>query len=175
MATLSTTRAAIALVVAACAACSPALDWRTARPDGGAVEMLFPCRPTHDARSVRLDGVETPMRMEACHAAGATFSLTVADAGDAARVAPLIRILRAAAVANIEGQASESALAVPGATPNPLSGRLRIAGRLSDRRAVHEEAAFFVRGTRVYQATVLGESSLIDAADVFFASIKASP
>ncbi len=162
----------------ACTACSPALDWRTARPDGGAVELLFPCRPQHDARSVRLEGLDgpaTPMRMEACHAAGATFSLAVADAGDAARVAPLLRALRTAAAANIDGAPTALPLAVPGATPDPLSGRLRIAGHLADRRPVLEEAAFFVRGARVYQASVVGATRNDDAVDIFFGSIKVSP
>ena len=157
------------------AGCSPALDWRTARPDGGAIELLFPCRPVHDARHVRIDGVDTAMRMDACHADGATFSLAVADAADASRVAPLVHALRASAVANIDGVASELPFAVPRATPNALSGRLHITGHLTDRPHMIEETVFFVRGSRVYQATVLGETLQTDAADVFFASIKASP
>ena len=41
-------------------------------------------------------------------------------------------------------------------TPNPAAIRLRVEGRLPDGKAVQEQAVFFVRGLRVYQASVIG-------------------
>jgi len=155
----------------ALAACSPALNWRIARPDGGNVELLFPCRADRQVRNVRINGIDASMQMDSCHADGATFSLAFVDAADA-QVTPMVRALREKAVANIDGTPSTLALAVPGATPSPDSLRLRIGGRLADGRTVVEETAFFIKGRRVYQATVLGESPSADAADIFFTSIK---
>jgi hypothetical protein len=47
-------------------------------------------------------------------------------------------------------------------------------GRLPDGRRVVEDAAFFVKGLRVYAATVLGESIPAEAVETFFASIKSA-
>ena len=49
---------------------------------------------------------------------------------------------------------------------------MRIDGRLPDGRRIVEHAAFFARGLRVYQVTMLGESLDAEAIDTFFDSIK---
>ncbi len=156
----------------ALAACSPALDWRETRAEGSGVVLLFPCRPDRHERTIRLGGADTRMQMVSCHAAGAAFSLAFAEAADATRVTPLVAALRAAAAANIGAVPTVRAFAVAGATPNEQSGLLRMEGRLPDGRRVVEHAAFFVKGLRVYAATVLGESITAEAADTFFTSIK---
>jgi hypothetical protein len=66
------------------------------------------------------------------------------------------------------------AFAVAGATPNEQSALLHMEGRLPDGRRVVEDAAFFVKGLRVYAATVLGESIPAEAVETFFASIKSA-
>ncbi len=166
---------AFAMVTAGTSACSPALDWRTVHPQGSGVEMLFPCRPDHHVRTVRLVGVEAQMAMDACDAAGATFSLAFVDAPDAARRSALLEQLRRTAIANIEGTSTAIALRVPGAASDPQGARLRIDGRLADRRQVVEHVAFFVKGSRVYQASAIGGALSADAVDFFFTSIKVAP
>ncbi len=156
-------------------ACSPSLDWREARPEGSGATVWFPCRPSSMARVVPLAGAAVPMRLHSCTAAGTTFSFAVAEVGTAGRVPPVLAALRAQAAANVSGKAT--ALPPPtvdGATPNPESGWLRIDGTLPDGRAVVEHAAFLVRGTRVYQATVIGAGAPVgqEALDNFFAAIR---
>ena len=164
--------------VAAClvtlAACSPSLDWRQTRAEGSDVVLLFPCRPDRDERTVRVDGADLRMQMVSCHAAGAAFALAFAEAPDATRVTPLVAALRAAAAANIGAVPTVSVFAVAGATPNEQSALLRMEGRLPDGRRIVEHAAFFVKGLRVYAATVLGESIPAEAVETFFASIKSA-
>ena len=160
--------------VALIAACSPTFDWREARPEGSAVTMLFPCRPGRVERNVRITGAPFAMQLHSCNAGGATFSLAVVDAGAAERVAPLLAALRSQAAANVAGTTvAVPASAVAGATPDPLAGRARIDGRLPDQRPVIEHVAWFVGGTRIYQATVLGTGRSVEpqTLDTFFDAI----
>ncbi|MEO7056884.1 MAG: hypothetical protein ABI281_08365 [Caldimonas sp.] len=157
------------------AACSPTLDWRQARPEGSGVTMLFPCRPAHVERSVRVGSDTLVMHLHSCSAGGATFSLAVADAGQADRVAPLLTALRELAVVNIGGIVSAAASA-PSArtTPDARAGRVRIDGRLPDGRVVVEHAAFFSRGVTLLQATILAIDRPVTAETVgtFFDAVR---
>lgn len=137
--------------------------------------MLFPCRPDRHVRVVRLADTDISMRMDSCAAGAMTFSLAFLDAPDGASLPTLLGALRDSAVANIGGTTIPMVLTVPGATPNPQSVRLRVDGRLADRRQVIEQVAFFVKGLRVYQATAIGGALSPDAADYFFTSIKVAP
>jgi hypothetical protein len=161
-----------AALLIALAACTPTMNWRDTRPQGSDVVMLFPCRPDRDERAVRVAGDALRMQMYSCHAGGALFSLAFVDASDVSRVAPLLLGLRAAAAANVGGSATVRAIVVPGATPNEQSALLRIEGHLPDGRVAVEQAAFFVNGLRLYQATALGDSPAADALEIFFGSIK---
>jgi hypothetical protein len=113
--------------------------------------------------------------MHACSAAGATYSLAFLDAPGPDRVAPLLEALRTLAAENIAGVAEPQPFRPPGATSNPRDGRLRVAGRLPDGRPVIEHAAFFVKGVRIYQATVIGAKPQADAVDTFFGAIGVVP
>ena len=168
-------RLGLAVLPMAIVACAPSLDWREARPDGSGATMLFPCRPSGRERVVRLADAQVPMQQHSCTAAGATFSLIVAEAGTLERVTPLLAALRAQATANVSGQATPQPLpAISGATFSAQSVRLRIDGKLPDGRPVVEHAAFFVRGTRLYQATVIGKGEPVgaEALDNFFDAIR---
>ena len=157
----------------ALAACTPSLDWREVRPAGGGVLALFPCRPAQDARTVALAGAALKLNLESCQAAGATFALSFTDVQDPARVAVTIEALRTAAVGNLGGTPVVAGTAVvAGMTPNPLAQRVRVDGRFPDGSAVREELLFFVKGTVVYQATVLGARVDASAADAFFDGLK---
>ncbi|WP_457329636.1 hypothetical protein [Rhizobacter sp. P5_C2] len=164
------------LCAAAClvvAACTPSLDWREVRPAGGGVLALFPCRPSQDARTVPLAGAALKLNLESCQAAGATFALSFTDVQDPARVAATIEALRTAAVGNLGGTpVVAGAAVVAGMTPNPLAQRVRVDGRFPDGSVVREELLFFVKGTVVYQATVLGARVDASAADAFFDGLK---
>jgi hypothetical protein len=158
------------------AACSPALDWREVRPDGSGLVGLMPCRPSVYERSVRLAGPPVPLSLNACSAGGLTFALAVADVGDPSRVSAALAELRATALANVgAGQPETLALAVPGATPNPASARLRLTGRLPDGKTVEEQVAVFSQGTRVFQATVIGPTLPAEVADTFFDGLRLAP
>jgi hypothetical protein len=153
--------------------CSPALDWRETRAEGAEVVAMFPCKPDHHARDVRLAGASPRMEMWVCKASGASFAVSFIDAAEPAAVGALLAELRALATGNIAGAVKASLpFAVPGMTANPQAARVVMQGRLPDGAVVQEEAAFFVKGLRVYQASVIGERLSPEMTDNFFAGLK---
>jgi hypothetical protein len=161
------------LAVAATAACSPTLDWREFVPAGTDLSVSFPCRPDRQARSVVLAGEKARMEMLACHADGATFAIAFVDVTDPARVGTVLADLRATAVANLQGTAPEvQPLQVKGMTPNPQAARISVAGALPDGAPVQAHAAFFTRGLRIYQATVIGAKPTAFVVDAFVSGLN---
>ena len=124
---------------------------------------------------MNLADAPVPMRLHSCAAAGATFSLAVAEAGTSERVTPVLVALRTQVTSNLAGRATPLPLRpISGATPNAESVRLLVDGALPDGRPVVAHAAFFVRGTRVYQAAVIGAGTAVgqEALDSFFGAIR---
>jgi hypothetical protein len=155
----------------ALAACSPALDWREVRPDDSGAVAWFPCKPTHHARRVSLAGQERLLHLVACSAGDATWALAFADVGDPAQVGAALDALRSATLDNLgadAGAVRTLPLAVAGATPFAASGRLAFAGRRPDGLAVQAQVAVFARGTRAFQATVIGARLPTDGLAAFF-------
>lgn len=164
----------IAALAAACsAACSPALDWREFVPEGTDIRVAFPCRPDRQARAVVVAGAKTQMQMLACSAGDATFALAFVDVADPARVGATLAHLRATAASNLQGASPQSVpLQIKGMTPNEQAARLTITGTLPDGAAVQAQAAFFARGLRVYQATVVSARPAPEVVDTFIGGLK---
>jgi hypothetical protein len=166
------------LAAASAAACSPTLEWREFVPEGSGLGVTFPCRPDRHARTVAVAGANARMEMLVCTAGGATYALSFFDVVEPERISAALADLRASAVANVEGQArpgqegQPSPLQIKGMTANDNAVRLTIAGRLPDGAAVQEQAAFFTRGLRVYQATVIGAALQPQAVETFFGGLS---
>ena len=160
-------------VAASAAACSPTLDWREFVPEGSALGMTFPCRTDRHARPVALAGTTVQMQMLVCSAGDATWAVSFFDVADPARVSATLAEWRASAVANVQGVAAPPVpLQIKGMTPNEQAVRVTVAGKLPDGAAVQEHAAFFVRGLRVYSATVIGAKPSPQAVEVFFGGLR---
>jgi len=158
------------------AACSPALDWREVRPAGSHVTLLMPCKPVLQERRLPLAGASVSLTLQACSAGDQTWGIAHADVADPARVGAALVELRTSAAANVASLAAEVLpLQVPGATPQAASERVRFEGRLPDGRPVQMQLAVFAQGTRVFQATALGERLPVEAAETFFGSIRFPP
>lgn len=156
--------------------CAPALDWRDVRPDGGGLQLQFPCKPNVQVRKLMLSGARVDLGLHACSAGGLTWGLAVADMGDPALVGPALDELANAAAANIgTAVAPRQPLRLAGATPNPASGLQRLSGKLPDGKTVQMQAAVFTRGTLVFQASVLGDRVADDVAQTFFDTVRFSP
>jgi hypothetical protein len=161
------------LALASLAACSPALDWREFVPEGGELSITLPCRPDRHARIVSISGAKVEMTMLVCSAGEATYAVSYFDVTDPARVSPALAEWRAVSVANVKAtMPAPTPLPLRGATPNDQAGRIVVEGRLPDGAVVQEHAAFFVRGLRVYAATVIGAKPSPQAVEVFFGGLK---
>jgi hypothetical protein len=164
---------ATAGALAALAACSPALDWRELVVDGADLVAAFPCRPHRVARTLPLAGRAVQMQMASCTDDGVTYAVSWADVGDPATVRAALEALRRAAAANLgTSEGTPVPFAPHGATPSEVAVRIDIAGRLPDGRAVHEHAAFFALGMRVYQASLIGVAPSQAAIDGFLAGLS---
>lgn len=163
----------ILLLASALAACTPTLDWRTVRPEGSGLEALFPCKPAGHARRVTLAGDGVELTLYACTAGGVTFAVGFADVGQPQRTGPALAELSAAAARNIGAVGSAVLpLRIEGMTPNPQAGRLRLNGQLGDGQRVEEQVAVFSRGTRVFQATMVGAKLDAEAVATFFGALR---
>jgi len=161
------------LIVSLLCGCSPSLDWRRVTPPDLGVEVMFPCRPASLTRDVALPQERTPMVMHACSAAGSTFALSSLQVTDVAGVTLAVDALREAAAHNLQARLSDAQpYNVPGMTPNPHAGRLALHGRRPDGSAVRQHLLLFVRGARVYQASVLGDAPDDAAVAAFFGGLK---
>jgi hypothetical protein len=154
------------------AACTPALDWREVRPVDSDAQALFPCKPGRHARTVQLAGAAVEMHLAACKAQDATYAVAYATLPEPAQVTPALDQLRRAAAANIGGTPAASDWTIAGMTPNPLTQKLVMQGRDPEGKAVQEQAVFFVRGLRVYQATIVGPVLDPAAVDTFFGGLR---
>ena len=153
--------------------CSPAFDWREFEPEGSGVVVTFPCRPDHHSRSVRVAGIPARMDMLVCAASDTTFAVAYLDAADPAGVKAALADLRAVAQSNVGGDSAiASPIQVPGMTPSTQAARVRLAGRRPDGSPLQQQAAFFAKGLRVYQASVVGRVLSDDVVDTFFAGLK---
>lgn len=163
----------LAWLAALLCACSPALDWREMQAEGTGVTASFPCKPDRHARTVLLGGEAVRMEMLVCSAGGATFGLSFVDVVDPARVSDVLVELQRLTATNIAAADPASApLLVPGMTPNARALRLRLQGSSPDGVRLSEQAGYFVKGLRIYQATVLGKSLSSEVADTFFAGLR---
>src|SRR6185295_13946246 len=113
------------------------------------------------------------MDLVSCGAGDATYAIAYARVPDPAQVSAALQQLRAAAITNIGAATPTGAdWTVPGMTPNPLAQKLAMTGRAADGKDVQEQAVFFVKGLRVYQATIVGPKIDAQAAETFFTGLK---
>ena len=163
----------VVFIAGALAACSPTLDWREFEPEGSHVRVTFPCKPDRYARNVVVAGVETRMEMVVCTAGDATFALSFVDVADPAAVVGTLAELRAGAARNVGDAAPKVIeLRVSGMTPNPQAARLQLSGRRPDGAALQQQAAFFSKGLRVYQASIVGTQLPAELLETFFSGLK---
>lgn len=153
--------------------CAPALDWREFQAEGSGIVATFPCKPDRHSRSVAIAAQTVRMEMMVCSAGDVTFALSFADLVDPGQVGPTLAELQSLAASNLgAARADRIDSVVPGMTPSPNAVRLRLEAMQSNGASLQEQATFFAKGLRVYQATVLGRKVPAEAADTFFAGLR---
>ena len=183
------------LAAALLSACSPTLNWRDARFEDAPLTALLPCKPDRASKPVVMAGQPVTLAMMGCEAGGAMFAVAMAEAGDAGRVGDLLANWQAATLANIraapvgvaagaavaEGTAGDAPipgattatpLKIPGASTVPTPSRVTARGQSADGKPVMSEAAYFAKGSQVFQAVVYAEKMNPDASEAFFSGLR---
>lgn len=157
------------------AACSPAFNWREVRPENTRLSLLLPCKPDKAEKIVVMGDQQTTLSMLGCEAGGATFAVTVADLGEAAKAAPVLAQWQSLTLANMKADPATTQLIplrLAGAAAKPSPLLVKAQGQRADGVAVSGEAAYFAHGSQVFQAVIYAAKITPDVAGTFFSSLK---
>lgn len=166
-------RSPVAALLLCLAACTPTFNWREVGAEPGGLHAMLPCKPDRGARNLPMGGRATEVSALGCDTGGATFALLTADVGDPLRTGEVLAQWKAATLANIRGSSAQERPFVPaGALPLAQSVRVTASGVRADGAKVESEAAYFARGSRVFQAVVYAAPIPADAAATFFSGLR---
>ncbi|MES2399528.1 MAG: hypothetical protein V4573_06045 [Pseudomonadota bacterium] len=156
------------------AGCSPNLNWRDVRPEGTSLALLLPCKPDKAQRTVPLGGSPTELNMLGCDAGGATFAVASADVGDAAKVTDVLAQWQKLTLTNMKASPAVQVLPlkVAGAAAVPPALLMKAKGQRADGSAVTGHAAYFSKGTQVFQVVMYAGKLAPEASETFFSSLK---
>ncbi len=173
----------LAAAALALAACNPTFNWREVRPDNTALSLLLPCKPDRAEKAVPLGGQPVPLRMLGCDAGDATFAVAVVDIGDASRAEAVLAQWQALTLANMKagpvgtgaGATQVTSFRPPGMAGGAPALMVKSTGQRADGRAVAGQAAYFSRGSQLFQVVLY--AGVIDAAvaETYFSSLKFEP
>jgi hypothetical protein len=170
---MSRTTAAILVSGWALAACSPAFNWREVAVESTGLKVMLPCKPEKAARTVPMAGRQVSLEVLGCDTAGATFAVFTADIGDPGRSGEALAQWKTATLSNMRGATPrESPFLPPGALGLPQSVQVASAGQRADGSKVESQAAYFARGSRVFQAVIYAERLKPEVAEPFFSGLK---
>ena len=170
------------------AACSPALNWRTAQLKDAPLQVLLPCDPQAASRPVALGLGQVQMSVLGCEAQGATFAVSNFAVTEPARAAEALMHWQQVVLAQLrpEGGTASAAtklnakgdgLWVPkGALNLPQSERMTFEGVSAKGQKVVAHGLWFARlegaGARVYHAVIYGSKARPAEAEMFFSGLQ---
>jgi hypothetical protein len=160
-------------VACALAACSPTFDWREVRTAQGGLAAMLPCKPEKGSRTVPMAGRPVDLDALSCSTGGATFAVLTADIEDAARAGEVLAQWKTATLANLHSpSAQETAFQPPGARKLAQSLQVVASGQRADGSKVESHAAYFARGSQVFQAVIYSGELKPEVSEPFFSGLK---
>jgi hypothetical protein len=167
-----TSTAGVLAFVLALGACTPTFNWREVRAEGGGLKAMMPCKPDTSERPVPMAGHQVNLQVMGCNTGGATFAILFADMGDAARAGEVLGQWKTATLSNLRSAAVRAAVfRPPGASPLPQSLQVVASGERGDGSKVESHAAYFARGSRVFQAVIYADQLKPEVAETFFSGL----
>jgi hypothetical protein len=170
------TGAPVLIALLALFACSPTFNWREMRPQGTPLQALMPCKPEHATRTVSLAGAGTEMHLHSCDTGGLSFALAWVDLGDPARVDAALAEWPGASLAALrldpalaESPGTRWDFRLHGA---PKALGLAAQGTGPQGQAVQTRAAYFARGSQVFQAAIYGPNLPAEVTTTFFEALQ---
>lgn len=181
-------------LVAALAACSPALNWREVALDD--LVVLLPCKPDQATRTVQLGAVNgeplnTSMKMSGCEAGGALYAVSHVHVADVTQAAPTQAAWRLTTLASLQASAiqvslrqsaktfpgqSRSAVSPPGAPSNdaPVGAYMleTLNGKRPDRKPVQAQLVWMTKGQDIYHVAVYGPKLDKEMTELLFSELR---
>ena len=166
-------RFVVAAFLLSLAACTPTFNWREVRVEPTQLRAMLPCKPDKASRTVPMAGRDTELQVLGCDTGGATFAVLSGDIVDPLKDGQVLAQWRAATLANMRGTGPEGRPFLPaGAMALPQSLRVSASGRRADGSKVESQAAYFARGSRVFQAVVYADKVPAEAVETFFSGLR---
>jgi hypothetical protein len=156
------------------AACTPTFNWREITVDPTALQVTLPCKPDKAERKMPFTR-ERQLLVHAvgCEAGGAAFAVLWADVGSPGEAATAMAQWKQASLATTHARVdSEKPFQPRGALALAQSVQVRASGQRSDGGAVQSQAAYFARGSAVFQAVVYAPHLTPEMSEPFFAGLR---
>jgi hypothetical protein len=155
------------------AACSPTFNWREVRAGDTGLKAVLPCKPDKGSRMVEMVGRQVSLEVVGCDTGGATFAVLSADIADPARSGQALAQWKSATLANMRGSATqERPFVPPGSHEIPQSLRVAARGQRQNGSNVESQAAYFARGSRVFQAVIYADAVKPEMSETFFSGLQ---
>jgi hypothetical protein len=163
-----------AAVLLAAAACTPTFNWREITVDATALHATFPCKPDRAERKMPFTRErELLVHATGCEAGGAAYAVLWADVGTAADAAGAMAQWKQASLATAQAHVEREETFLPrGALALPQSVLVRASGRRPDGSAVQSQAAYFARGSVVFQAVIYAPALTPEMTQPFFTGLR---
>lgn len=162
-----------AAVLLFAAACTPTFNWREVPVESTGLRATLPCKPDAVERRIEFTpGREIVVHAFGCETGGATFAVLYADVGAGELAAALAQWKRASLAASKSRVEREQPYQPQGALGLAESAMVRAAGRRGDGADVQSQAAYFARGTRVFQAVAYAPRLKPEMTEPFFAGLR---
>lgn len=156
-------------------ACTPTLNWREARL-GPELLASMPCKPERGSRAATWGAQRVTIEASACEAGGATFALLTADVGQAGVAGSALAQWQRATALHLRAKSEKATAFLPaGALGLAESKRIAVEGQAPDGAPIANQAAYFARGSRVYQAAVYAPTIAPEMSEPFFQALRFSP
>lgn len=163
-----------AVVLLALAACTPALNWREVTVETVALRAAFPCKPDKAGRKTPFTRErELLVHATGCEAEGVAYAILWADVGSPAEVGAAMAQWKQASLATLHARIdSEEPFLPKGALGLPQSVRVSASGQRPGGAAVQSRAAYFARGSAVFQALVYAPALKPEMTEPFFSGLR---
>lgn len=164
----------VVLLALLAGACTPTFNWREMSVGPANLHTTFPCKPDQaEHKAAILPGREVVLHATGCETGGAAFIVVYADLGNAAELADAIAQWKKANLASTKSTVQREQPFLPaGALGLNQSVMVRARGQRADGSAVQSQAAYFARGTSVFQAVVYARTLKPEMTEPFFTGLR---
>jgi len=167
---------ALTAATALLAACSPTFNWREVPIAEAGLIALLPCKPDRATRALPLGAESVQVDMTGCETGGATFAVAHASANGPVQAEAWLNAWRAATRSQLgEAKVAEGPATLQRATAVPAP--IRLDAQPPQQAVAPVQVLWFAQSQKdgtvaLYQATVLGRPSSVEAAKTFFEGLR---